>query len=153
MGGLTLKYSYVLRTIKNVHLKTVNKMENKQLILLSSVNNEEMEQNPWLKDAMNNKLKNALVGPVIAINGIQEQQVRFQRMMDTFTHEGVKPQFILEVPGQIIQFILPLDHLLVTIVFIPNPKGGLEVKVRVNKLIIANSETLEALEDNAEFAE
>lgn len=128
-------------------------MENKQLILLSSVNNEEMEQNQWLKDAMNNKLKNALVGPVIAINGLQEQQVRFQRMVETFTHDGIKPQFILEVPRQIIQFILPLDHLLVTIIFIPNPKGGLEVKVRINKLLIANSETLEAPEDNAEFAE
>lgn len=128
-------------------------MENKQLILLSSVNNEEMEQNQWLKDAMNNKLKNALVGPIIAINGIQEQQVRFQRMVDTFTHDGIKPQFILEVPRQIIQFILPLDHLLVTIIFIPNPKGGMDVNVRINKLTVANSETLEASEDNVEFAE
>ena len=128
-------------------------MENKQLILLSSVNNEEMEQNQWIKDAMNNKLKNALVGPVIAINGMQEQQVRIQRMVDTFTHDGIKPQFILGIPRQIIQFILPLDHLLVTIVFIPNPKGGLEVKVRINKLIITNSDTYEASEDKAEFAE
>lgn len=128
-------------------------MENKQLILLSSVNNEEMEQNQWLKDAMNNKLKNALVGPIIAINGMQEQQVRFQRMVDTFTHDGIKPQFILEVPRQIIQFILPLDYLLVTIIFIPHPKGGINVNVRINKLTVANSETLEASEDNVEFAE
>lgn len=128
-------------------------MENKQLILLSSVNNEEMEQNQWLKDAMNNKLKNALVGPVIAINGMQEQQVRIQRMVDTFTHDGIKPNFIFNTPGQLMQFILPLDHLLVTILFIPNPKGGLNVNVRINKLIIANSDTYEASEDNAEFAE
>lgn len=128
-------------------------MENKQLILLSSVNNEEMEQNPWLKDAMNNKLKNALVGPVIAINGMQEQQVRIQRMVDTFTHDGIKPNFILEVPGQIIQFILPLDHLLVTILFIPNSKGGININVRINKLIVANSDTYKASEDKVEFAE
>lgn len=128
-------------------------MENKQLILLSSVNNEEMEQNPWLKDAMNNKLKNALVGPVIAINGMQEQQVRIQRMVDTFTHDGIKPGFIFNTPGQLMQFILPLDHLLVTILFIPNPKGGINVNVRINKLIIANSDTYEASEDKVEFAE
>lgn len=128
-------------------------MENKQLILLSSVNNEEMEQNQWLKDAMNNKLKNALVGPVIAINGMQEQQVRIQRMVDIFTHDGIKPNFIFNTPGQLMQFILPLDHLLVTILFISNPKGGINVNVRINKLIIANSDTYEASEDNAEFAE
>lgn len=128
-------------------------MENKQLILLSSVNNEEMEQNQWLKDAMNNKLKNALVGPVIAINSMQEQQVRIQRMVDIFTHDGIKPNFIFNTPGQLMQFILPLDHLLVTILFISNPKGGINVNVRINKLIIANSDTYEASEDNAEFAE
>lgn len=128
-------------------------MENKQLILLSSVNNEEMEQNQWLKDAMNNKLKNALVGPVIAINGMQEQQVRIQRMVDTFTHDGIKPNFIFNTPGQLIQFILPLDHLLVTILFIPHTKGSLNVNVRINKLIVANSDTYKASEDKVEFAE
>lgn len=128
-------------------------MENKQLILLSSVNNEEMEQNQWLKDAMNNKLKNALVGPVIAINGMQEQQVRIQRMIDIFTHDGIKPNFIFNTPGQLMQFILPLDHLLVTILFIPHPKGGINVNVRINKLTIANSDTYEVSEDKAEFAE
>lgn len=123
-------------------------MENKQLILISSVTNEEMEQNLWLKEAMNKKLKDALVGPVVSINGMQEQQVRSQRMVDTFTHDGIKPQFLFQIPGQLIQFILPLDHLLVNIIFIPSKSGGLEVKVRINKLIIANSETLGAPEDN-----
>jgi hypothetical protein len=134
--------------IVNVHLKTVNNMENKQLILISSVTNEEMEQNLWLKEAMNKKLKDALVGPIVSINGMQEQQVRSQRMVDTFTHDGIKPQFLFQIPGQLIQFILPLDHLLVNIIFIPSKSGGLEVKVRINKLIIANSETLGAPEDN-----
>jgi len=123
-------------------------MENKQLILISSVTNEEMEQNLWLKEAMNKKLKDALVGPIVSINGMQEQQVRSQRMVDTFTHDGIKPQFLFQIPGQLIQFILPLDHLLVNIIFIPSKSGGLEVKVRINKLIIANSETLGAPEDN-----
>lgn len=123
-------------------------MENKQLILISSVTNEEMEQNLWLKEAMNKKLKDALVGPIVSINGMQEQQLRSQRMVDTFTHDGIKPQFLFQIPGQLIQFILPLDHLLVNIIFIPSKSGGLEVKVRINKLIIANSETLGAPEDN-----
>ena len=123
-------------------------MENKQLILISSVTNEEMEQNLWLKEAMKKKLKDALVGPIVSINGMQEQQVRSQRMVDTFTHDGIKPQFLFQIPGQLIQFILPLDHLLVNIIFIPSKSGGLEVKVRINKLIIANSETLGAPEDN-----
>lgn len=112
-------------------------MEN-QLITLSSVTNEEMEHNKWLKEAMNVKLKNALVGPIIALNGLQEQQVRSQRITDTFTHEGILPQFILLIPGQLIQFILPLDHLLVSILFLKDPKGGMELKVRINKLTIAN---------------
>ena len=122
-------------------------MENKQLIFLSSVTNEEMEHNEWLKEAMNVKLKNALVGPIIALNGLQEQQVRSQRILDTFTHNGIIPQFIFSIPGQLIQFILPLDHLLVSILFLKDPKGGMELKVRINKLTIANSDTAMASEN------
>lgn len=123
-------------------------MENKSLILLSSVTNEEMEQNLWLKEAMNVKLKNALVGPIVAINGMQEQQIRSQRMVDIFTHDDIAPQFLFMIPGQLIQFILPLDHLLVSIVFLKNPKGGMDLKVRINKLTFANSDTAMASEND-----
>lgn len=134
--------------IVNVQLETVNNMENKQLILLSSVTNEEMEHNEWLKEAMNIKLKNALVGPIIALNGLQEQQVRHQRLIEVFTHDDIAPQFLFMIPGQLIQFILPLDHLLVSIVFLKNPKGGMDLKVRINKLTIANYDTAMASEND-----
>lgn len=134
--------------IENVVLKTVNNMENK-LIIAVPVNNEEMDKNSWLKEALNVNLKNALVGPIISVNSIQEANLRIQKLTNTFTHNGVKPQFLMSVPGQLFQILLPLDHLIIMIVFIPQKNGSLDIRVKINKLTVADYDTEDmAIEDN-----
>lgn len=123
-------------------------MENK-LIIAVPVNNEEMNKNSWLKEALNVNLKNALVGPIISVNNIQEANLRIQKLTNTFTHNGVKPQFLMSVPGQLFQILLPLDHLIIMIVFIPQKNGSLDIRVKINKLTVADYDTEDmAIEDN-----
>lgn len=123
-------------------------MENK-LIIAVPVNNEEMDKNSWLKEALNVNLKNALVGPIISVNSIQEANLRIQKLTNTFTHNGVKPQFLMSVPGQLFQILLPLDHLIIMIVFIPQKNGSLDIRVKINKLTVADYDTEDmAIEDN-----
>lgn len=123
-------------------------MENK-LIISVPVNNEEMDKNSWLKEALNVNLKNALVGPIISVNNIQEANLRIQKLTNTFTHNGVKPQFLMSVPGQLFQILLPLDHLIIMIVFIPQKNGSLDIRVKINKLTVADYDTEDmAIEDN-----
>lgn len=123
-------------------------MENK-LIIAVPVNNEEMDKNSWLKEALNVNLKNALVGPIISVNNIQEANLRIQKLTNTFTHNGVKPQFLMSVPGQLFQILLPLDHLIIMIVFIPQKNGSLDIRVKINKLTVADYDTEDmAIEDN-----
>lgn len=123
-------------------------MENR-LIIAVPVNNEEMDKNSWLKEALNVNLKNALVGPIISVNNIQEANLRIQKLTNTFTHNGVKPQFLMSVPGQLFQILLPLDHLIIMIVFIPQKNGSLDIRVKINKLTVADYDTEDmAIEDN-----
>lgn len=123
-------------------------MENK-LIIAVPVNNEEMDKNSWLKEALNVNLKNALVGPIISVNHIQEANLRIQKLTNIFTHNGVKPQFLMSVPGQLFQILLPLDHLIIMIVFIPQKNGSLDIRVKINKLTVADYDTEDmAIEDN-----
>lgn len=123
-------------------------MESKYLLEFHPFRIADLKANDPLVDLLKNRIRQVFMTPSLIING--KQEILPMRIMETFASIYPESQMIFEIPGSILEILIPERQVLVHIVFSRNKSdiSSTKVSIIINQYQIspiANSDTSSTL--------